>query len=120
MRRVDTRISLYQSLVKADARQVERLAADFKDRFGAPPAEVNNLLYAVRLKALAAKAAIESIATEDTQVVVRRFQGMPFDRYKLRDYMREGIDIGITHLYIDTKEVRDWPAVLEKIIGKLT
>ena len=115
---VDTRISLYQSLVKADARQVERLAADFKDRFGAPPAEVNNLLYAVRLKALAAKAAIESIATEDSQVVVRRFQGMPFDRYKLRDFMREGIDIGITHLYIDTKEVRDWPAVLEEILKK--
>ena len=35
---VDVRLSLYQTLVKADdAAQIEKLATDFKDRFGAPP-----------------------------------------------------------------------------------
>ncbi|MBN1366676.1 MAG: transcription-repair coupling factor [Dehalococcoidales bacterium] len=116
---VDTRIALYQSLSKADARQIERLAGDFKDRFGAPPAEVNNLLYAVRLKALAANAVIESISTEDGRIVIRRFRGMPFNRYKLRDFMREGIDIGITHLYIDPKLVGDWPVVLEEVVRRV-
>ena len=113
---IDTRIALYQRLVKADAKQIELMSADLKDRFGSPPVEVNNLLYAVRLKALATKAAIESISTEDGQIVVRRFPGMPFNRYKLRDFIREGIDIGITHLYINSKLVRDWPVVLEEIV----
>jgi transcription-repair coupling factor (superfamily II helicase) len=116
---VDTRISLYQSLVKADMLQIERLAGDFKDRFGPPPAEVNNLLYAVRLKTLATKAAIESISTEEGQIVIRRFQGMPFDQRKLQPFVRDGIKIGITHLYINIKRVRDWPVVLEEVIKRL-
>ena len=74
--------------MNTEGRQIEQLTADFKDRFGAPPAEVNNLLYAVKIKALAAKAAIESISTEDGQIVIRRFQGMPFDQRKLQSLVR--------------------------------
>ena len=59
---LSTRLSLYQSLVKLEAPdQIEALAQEFDDRFGAPPPEVRNLLYALRIKILAAKAGIESI-----------------------------------------------------------
>ena len=118
---VDTRLSLYQYLVKADDMgKVERLAADFKDRFGIPPVEVYNLLYVVKIKLLAAPAGIESISTEDGQIVVRRFQGMPFDQQSLRPFLiRDGIKGGITHLFINPKRVRDWQSVLEQIVRRI-
>jgi transcription-repair coupling factor (superfamily II helicase) len=116
---VDTRLSLYQNLVKTnDPRQIDKLESDFKDRFGALPAEVNNLLYAVKIKALAAKAAIESISTEDGQIVIRRFQGMPFDQRKLQPLVRDGIKLGVTHLYINPKRVKDWQKVLEEVVKR--
>ena len=44
---LNTRLELYQKLVKVDKlEQIEPLAQEFSDRFGAPPQEVENLLYA--------------------------------------------------------------------------
>ncbi|MBA7632208.1 Transcription-repair-coupling factor [subsurface metagenome] len=103
---LDTRLSLYQRLVKVDqAELIDDLAQEFGDRFGAPPPEVRNLLYALRIKILAAKAGIESIATEDRQIVVRRFQGMEFDKQKLAPLAREGIKIGLTQLRLNYKRL---------------
>ncbi|MFQ5996239.1 MAG: transcription-repair coupling factor, partial [Dehalococcoidales bacterium] len=77
---VDTRLSLYQKLVKLEkAEDIESLAQEFADRFGPLPIELENLLYAVRIKLLATKAGIESITTEHGQIVLRRFEGMGFD-----------------------------------------
>ena len=54
---VSTRLELYRKLAGLDgAGQVAEMAREFQDRFGAPPAEVDNLLYALRVKILAADA----------------------------------------------------------------
>jgi len=118
---LDTRLSLYQSLVELDrVEEVEDMAQEFSDRFGTLPPEVKNLFYAVRIKALAAKAGIESISTEDRQIVIRRFQGMRFDRQKLEPVLREGIKVGLTQLRLNPKRLGvGWREVLEDIISKL-
>jgi len=78
---LNTRLSLYQKLVKlSGVEQVAALAEEFNDRFGALPPEVENLLYVVRIKALASRAGIESIATEEGQIILRLFEGMRFDK----------------------------------------
>jgi transcription-repair coupling factor (superfamily II helicase) len=117
---LNTRLSLYRSLVKLDeAEQVEALAQEFSDRFGALPAEVKNLLYAVRLKALAAKAGIESIITEDTQIVIRRFQGMHFDKQQLEP-LRDRINVGLTQLSLNPKRLGEgWQGVLEEVLRRV-
>ena len=117
---LDTRISLYQRLVKVDqAELIDDLAREFGDRFGAPPPEVRNLLYALRIKILAAKAGIESIDTHDEHIVVRRFQGMEFDKEKLAPF-RDGVKIGLTQLRLDYKRLgKEWQRVLEEIVGKV-
>ena len=116
---VDTRLSLYQSLVKADNTAcLDSLTADFRDRFGEMPREVTNLLYFIRLKILASKASIESITTEEGQIVVRRFQGMPFDRQKLQPFISDGMKLGVTHLYINPKRRKDWQKTLEEVVGR--
>jgi transcription-repair coupling factor (superfamily II helicase) len=117
---LNTRLSLYQSLVKLEkVEQVEALAQEFGDRFGAPPPEVRNLLYALRIKILAAKAGIESISTEERQIVLRRFQGMQFDKQQLEP-VRDGIQLGLTQLRLNPKRLGgEWREVLEEVVNKI-
>ena len=118
---IETRLGLYQKLVKLETiAQVETLAQEFIDRFGAPPVEVENLLYAVRIKLLAARTGIESISTEHGQIVLRRFEGMPFDKRKLEPVMKDGITAGFTRLILNPKRLEgEWPGVLEEVLGRM-
>jgi transcription-repair coupling factor (superfamily II helicase) len=114
----DTRLNLYQKLVKLEkAEQIETLAQEFSDRFGALPLEVQNLLYAVRIKLLAVKAGIESISTEHGQVVLRRFEGIGFDRQRLAPVLKDGIKVGITQITLNPKRLgNEWKKVLEELL----
>ncbi|MBC8429664.1 MAG: transcription-repair coupling factor, partial [Dehalococcoidia bacterium] len=118
---INTRLSLYQSLAKMDRiEQVETLAQEFSDRFGSLPVEVENLLYAVKVKTLAAKAGIESISTEDRQIILRLFEGMQFDRQKLGPFFKDGIKIGLTQLRLNPKRLGDkWQKVLEEVVRRI-
>jgi transcription-repair coupling factor (superfamily II helicase) len=118
---LNTRLSLYQRLVKVDqAEVIGDLAQEFGDRFGALPPEVRNLLYALRIKILAGKAGIESIDTINRQIVIRRFQGMPFDRQKLAPLARDGIKLGLTQIYLSPKRLgQAWQQVLEEVLGRV-
>ncbi len=118
---LNTRLSLYQSLVKLEAvEQVEALAHEFSDRFGALPSEVKNLLYAVKIKALAAKAGIESISTEEGQIILRLFEGMRFDRQKLEPVLRDGVKVGTTQLRLTPKRLGgEWQQVLEEVLMRV-
>jgi transcription-repair coupling factor (superfamily II helicase) len=111
-------LSLYQSLVKLDkVEKVEEMAKEFSDRFGALPVEVKNLLYAVKIKILAAKAGIESISTEEGQIVARLFDGMKFDQQKLTPLLKDGIKVGTTQLRLNPKRLgKEWQGVLEGIL----
>ncbi|MFH1031230.1 MAG: transcription-repair coupling factor [Chloroflexota bacterium] len=120
-----TRLGLYQKLVKTEkAEDVEVLAQEFTDRFGAPSPEVNNLLYAVKIKILAAKAGIESISTEDGEVVLRLFEGMKFNKEKLEPLLRRyfgDITLGNTQLRINIKGVgKGWMVVVEEVLQRIT
>jgi transcription-repair coupling factor (superfamily II helicase) len=118
---LNTRLDLYQSLVKLGAiEQVEDMAREFTDRFGALPIEVKNLLYAVKVKLLATKAGIESITTEHGQIVLRRFQGMHFDREQLEPLSGDGVKVGLTQLRLNPKRLGDkWQEVLEEVLGRV-
>jgi transcription-repair coupling factor (superfamily II helicase) len=118
---LNTRLALYQRLVKIDqAELIDNLTQEFSDRFGAPPPEVRNLLYALRIKILAVKARIESIDIEDRQIVIRRFQGMPFDKQKLQPLLKDGIMIGTTQLRLTPKRLgKDWQKVLEEVLRRV-
>jgi len=117
---VNTRLSLYQKLVKTETvEQVETLAQEFSDRFGALPAEVKNLLYAVKIKLLAGRVGIESISTEQGQIVIRRFHGLPFDKLNL-EVFKEGIKVGITRITLNPRRLGgEWREVLEGVVGKV-
>ena len=66
------RLKLYRRLadVRADA-QVDELARELQDRFGALPEQVENLVYLLRLKVAASAARLEAIAVEDGRIVIK-------------------------------------------------
>jgi len=118
---VDTRLSLYQRLAKLEAvEQIEALAQEFSDRFGSLPKEVENLLYAVKIKILAAKAGIESISTEDGQIVLRLFEGLTFNKQQLEPLFKDGIKVGLTQIRLNLKRLgKEWRETLEGILNKI-
>jgi transcription-repair coupling factor (superfamily II helicase) len=118
---LDTRLSLYQHLAKLDKiEQVEEMAQEFSDRFGSPPQEVKNLLYAVRVKILAAKAGIESISTEEGQIILRLFEGMKFTPHQRALPLPDGVRMGTSQISLNLKRLgKEWEEVLGDILNKI-
>ncbi len=116
---LETRLGLYQKLVKvAELEQVAALAQEFQDRFGALPEEAQNLLYALRVKLLAASAGIESVTTEHGHIIIRRFGGLPFDSQKLAPLIRDGVRVGNTQVSLNIRRVGGkWKEVVEGVVG---
>lgn len=118
---IDTRLSLYQSLVKLDKlEQIEAIAGEFSDRFGSLPIEIKNLLYAVRVKILAAKAGIESISTEDGQIILRLFEGVKFTPEQRALSFPNGVRMGTSQIGLNLKRLgKEWQKVVEEVVGKI-
>jgi transcription-repair coupling factor (superfamily II helicase) len=116
----ETRLELYKRLGAIDdAGKLDDVRREYGDRFGPPPAEVENLLYAVEIKALAAKAGIESVSLDKGRIILQRFEGLPFDRQKLLPAMGEGVDVGRVQVRIDYQKVPEWRVLLEAIIKRV-
>ena len=100
--------------------QIDDTAQEFSDRFGTLPPEVKNLLYAIKIKLLAAKAGIESVSTEHGQIILRLFEGLRFDRQKLEPLLRDGIRSGLSQLQLNTRRLgREWQEVLEEVVRRV-
>jgi transcription-repair coupling factor (superfamily II helicase) len=114
---VETRLSLYQKLARVEKEeQIEGLTQEFGDRFGKLPVEVKNLLYALKIKLLAARAGVESVSTEDGQIIIRLFEGMQLDREKLEPLLGEGVTAGKREIRVRYKRVERWRGILEGIL----
>ncbi|MBN2239417.1 MAG: transcription-repair coupling factor [Dehalococcoidales bacterium] len=113
-----TRLDMYQKLADLEKEdQLEVVATEFRDRFGQPPEEVKNLLYAIRLKIRASGTGIGAIATERTDIVVTPFEGIRFEREKLDRLYLEGVSPGRFQIRINLRQLRDrWREVLESVI----
>ncbi len=96
------------------------MVKELEDRFGALPEEAENLLYAIRIKILAARCAIESIYTEYGEIVLSLFEGMRFDRQKLHHIEREGIKIGVFQIRLNPKRLKEgWQGALEGVVREI-
>jgi transcription-repair coupling factor (superfamily II helicase) len=100
--------------------QATEMIADFNDRFGPPPAEVANLLYAVKIKVLSARAGVESITSEAGQILLQLLPGLELDRKKLEPVLKDGIKAGRRQVRLDSKRLGgEWRKVLEDILGEM-
>ncbi|MDQ7030191.1 MAG: transcription-repair coupling factor [Ardenticatenia bacterium] len=67
----EVRLRLYQRMAAAvTLADVEALARELRDRFGPPPAPAENLLYILRLRALARLAGVEAVQRDGDAIVL--------------------------------------------------
>jgi transcription-repair coupling factor (superfamily II helicase) len=117
---LDTRLSLYQHLPRLETiSAVEDMVRELADRFGPPPPEVGDLLYAVSLRILGTKANIESIATSESEIVLRLFPGLRFDTSRFASFIKEGVKPDLNQIRIDMRKTKRWREILEELLQKL-
>jgi transcription-repair coupling factor (superfamily II helicase) len=115
---VDTRLELYRTLGNVEtAAKLGNIRKEFTDRFGVPPVEVENLLWAVGIKALGAKAGVESISMDEGQIIIRR--QLTLNVKKVTPFLRDGITVGHTQIRINYKKIKGWRGVVEGILTEL-
>lgn len=112
-----TRLGLYRRL--ADLRSVQELEAlgdEFRDRFGPLPETVLNLFFQFKVKLLAEKAGLSSIALENKQFALRFADGeIPESLPELGAHVR----VGKTALWLPFGSAQDWPSMLVAVLEKL-
>lgn len=112
-----TRLILYHRMARIEnIEEVEDITKELKDRFGALPLPVENLLYMVKLKVLAAEAGISSISTQGRQIIIKpkKVERLSLDK----DYNR-AVKIGATQIRLDTRSLGNkWREVLQEILTK--
>ncbi len=66
------RLKLYRRLADIhDVSEIEALKEEFRDRFGPPPAEVQNLLFQLQVRVLAERTGLTTINVENQQLALR-------------------------------------------------
>jgi transcription-repair coupling factor (superfamily II helicase) len=118
---LSTRLSFYQRLaVVKRAQDIEDIDRELSDRFGTPPEPVTNLLYVVEIKQLATEAMLESISTENRQIVLHFDSGRELSKLSLAQDFKSGIKVGSDRIKLDIKIFgASWQEVLKEVLRHL-
>jgi transcription-repair coupling factor (superfamily II helicase) len=119
---LETRLDLYQRLANmTKVEETDDFGKELIDRFGPLPDNVKNLLYAVKVRILAARSGIEAVQTETGYIVIKLFEGMEFYRPKFEQFLRYGIRIGVNQLGVNMRRRlgEEWRGVLVEILDKM-
>jgi transcription-repair coupling factor (superfamily II helicase) len=115
---LNTRLALYQRLSgAADPKEVSAIGQEMVDRFGEPPAAARSLFYVVSLRAVAAQAQIQSIASENGVAVVRMREGETLPRESLEATVLKGVQVGRTALRVELGD--GWRERLRRTIEQI-
>jgi len=117
---LNTRLSLYHRLARVEhIEEVEDVAREMKDRFGPLPPPVENLLYIVKIKVLAARAEVSSVSTQGRQIVIKPQETViaSVAKQSLDKKYDGAVKIGATQIKLDTRLLGGrWTEVLEEIL----
>ncbi len=119
---LSTRLSFYQRLAATKLTQeIEDIAMEMEDRFGPMLQPVENLLYIVEIRQLAAAAMVESIFTEGRQIVLHFGSAGELKKLPLAQDFKSGVRIGNQHIKLDIKLLSsNWQEVLKEVLLKLS
>jgi len=115
------RLQLYRRMAHLRAlAEVEEMARELADRFGPRPEAVDNLLFQIRLKILAAQAGVRSIYTDDGAVVLRSRLLARTEVAALRLRLGADIQVGRQHLRVPLDaSARSWQERVETALMAL-
>jgi len=118
---LNLRLALYQRMTRVQHPQdVDDMTQELRDRFGPLPEPVHTLLYVVRLRALAREAGVQSIQTEDGQIVLRMMHGQRLPQERLRRQLADAAWVGPTSVRLSQARLREgWRDALLGVMSML-
>ncbi len=113
------RLTLYQRLAGARSpEEVNSLAQELADRFGAVPGTVENLLYLVRLRALVLSRGIRVISLHGSDVVMRFREAVGIDMAKAQRRFGASLKVGPTSMRLSRRGLgARWKEALVELLG---
>jgi transcription-repair coupling factor (superfamily II helicase) len=115
------RLRLYRRMATLDSLlEIDGMAEELADRFGSIPDPVNNLLYQLRVKALALRAGVAAVVNEAGQIKVRMPEALKMDRYRLQRYLGGTIRVSKTAIWMSRDIATfEWQVDLVQVLEKL-
>jgi transcription-repair coupling factor (superfamily II helicase) len=115
------RLRLYRRMALLDTLpEIDEMAAELADRFGPIPDPVHNLLYQLRIKALANHARITAVTTEAGQIRIRIPEVDNTQRYRLQRYLGNEVRVSKTAVWLSREmSTHEWQIALVQVLERL-
>ena len=113
---------MYQKLSAIEQlEEVDKIATDFRDQFGALPKPLVTLLQIVRVRTLASRLGAKVVQSEEEAIAVRLVENRSFKGIASKVEVPDGVHIGNRLMKIDRRKHREtWLTVLESLLARLT
>ena len=113
--RLYRRMALLESLT-----EIDEMAAELADRFGAIPDPVHNLLYQLRIKVLALAAGVTAVVSEAGQIKIRVNDLEGLDRFHLQRYLGEAVRVSKKAIWMKRElATHEWQIELVQVLERL-
>ncbi len=115
------RLRLYRRMAGQDSlADIDELAAELADRFGAIPDPVDNLLYQLRVKVLAAQVSVESVLVESGQIRLKVTAMEMLPRMQLQRYLGDAVRVSRSAIWFGKgMPTNEWKVLLVQVLEKL-
>ena len=100
---------------------VDDLADELCDRYGDLPEEAENLLFMLKVKLLATKAGVVSIAAQSGEVILAGDEQTWSGLLGVQRPFGDGIRVGNTRVRLDLKKLgTSWRPILQKMLAQVS
>jgi transcription-repair coupling factor (superfamily II helicase) len=115
------RLRLYRRMARLDSLdEVDAMAEELADRFGAIPDPVDNLLYQLRIKVLAMQASVTSVTVESGQIRVHLPGLSQMPRYRLQRFLGSSVRVSKKAIWFGRDlSTNEWKVELVRVLEKL-
>lgn len=115
------RLRLYRRMAQLDTLgAIDEMTAELADRFGPVPDPVYNLLYQLRIKALAQEARVTAVVTDAGQIKIRLPDLEELDRIALQKYLGTAVRVSRKAIWMNRElGTHEWQIALVQVLERL-
>jgi transcription-repair coupling factor (superfamily II helicase) len=116
------RLRLYRRMAVLESLdEIDSIAEEFADRFGPIPDPLDNLLFQLRIKSLAAAAGVSAVTSEVGQIQIRLPGPDGSDRIRLQRSLGDNVRVSRKAIWLGRElEEGEWRVLLVQILEKLS
>lgn len=115
------RLRLYRRMAGLTTlEEIESMGAELLERFGPMPDPVENLLFQLRIKVLAAKSGVTAVTHESSQIRIQLPNLLNMNRINLQRFLGENVRVSRTGIWlVKNLSTREWQITLVQALEKL-